>query len=481
METKHRSLKTLSFVAYLLVFIALPLQAIVASQALAASTDQAPPSFADLADKVKHSVVNISTTKVIKGHAVNPFSDPDSPFREFFGDEFFKRFFGDKPKGTMKTSSLGSGVVINSDGTILTNNHVVEKADEIKIKLDDGKEYDAKILGRDPKTDLALIQAKPDKDFPQPARLGDSDAIRIGDWIMAVGNPFGLGHTVTVGIISAKGRVIGAGPYDDFLQTDAAINPGNSGGPLFNMNGEVVGINTAIVAQGQGIGFAIPINLGKELLPQLKTGKVIRGWLGVMIQNITPEMAESFNLKDTEGALVGDVLEDTPAEKAGIKRGDVIVKVDDKKIENAAMLSRLVASIAPETKVIMTVIRDGKEKNIEVEIGTMPGGETTEEQAKTESAWGITAQNVTPEMARKFEWDEGEKGVIITEVEPDSPAEEGKLKPGDLIKEINRRKIQNLRDYKETMGKVTKEESLLLLIKRGKNTFYTVLKSEGTE
>ncbi|MBW1669168.1 MAG: trypsin-like peptidase domain-containing protein, partial [Deltaproteobacteria bacterium] len=248
-----------------------------------------PASFADLADKVKRSVVNISTTQVIKGSPLQPFFGPNTPFKFFFGDEFFKHFFGNIPQGEMKTHALGSGFVISRDGFILTNNHVIEKATEIKVRLDSGKEYKAKIVGKDPKTDLALLRVIPDTSFPKPVQMGDSDLIRVGDWVMAVGNPFGLGQTVTTGIISAKGRIIGAGPYDDFLQTDAAINPGNSGGPLFNMKGEVIGINTAIIAQGQNIGFAIPINIAKELLPQLKTGKVIRGWLGVMIQDITPE------------------------------------------------------------------------------------------------------------------------------------------------------------------------------------------------
>ena len=248
-------------------------------------------------------MVNISTTQTLKENPMAPFLGPNSPFRDFFGDEF-KRFFGDVPQGQMKTHALGSGFIIDEDGLILTNNHVVEKADEIKIKTIDGNEYDAKVVGRDPKTDIALLQIKVKGKLPKPAKLGDSEAIRVGDWVIAVGNPFGLGNTVTAGIISAKGRVIGAGQYDDFLQTDAAINPGNSGGPLFNMNGEVVGINTAIVDQGQGIGFATPINMAKDILAQLKTGKVIRGWLGVMIQDLTPELAESFGAKETKGVVV---------------------------------------------------------------------------------------------------------------------------------------------------------------------------------
>lgn len=434
------------------------------------------PSLADLADQVKYSVVNISTTQVVKENPLQPFFSPHSPFREFFGDEFFKRFFGDGPYGEMKTHALGSGLIIDGEGHILTNNHVVEKADEINIKIENGKEYDAKVVGRDPKTDLALVRVTPDANFPKPARLGNSDTLRVGDWVMAVGNPFGLGHTVTAGIISAKGRVIGAGPYDDFLQTDAAINPGNSGGPLFNMSGEVVGINTAIVAQGQGIGFAIPMNLARDILTQLKAGKVVRGWLGVMIQDITPELAQSFNIQETKGVIVADVVPDGPADKAEIKRGDVVVKFNGKEVENSPSLSRMVAATPPNTSVTISVIRDGKPKEIKVTIGTMPD-ETAEAPAvKKESAWGLTAQNLTPELAQRFGWSENEKGVVISGIQPGSPAAEAKLRPGDLIKEINRQKIQNLRDYKQVVDKVKKGESLLLLVKRGENTFYVALK-----
>ncbi len=440
-----------------------------------------PSSLSPLTEKVKHSVVNLSTTQVVRGGPFAPFFAPDSPFREFFGDEFFRRFFGDS---TMKTQALGSGVIISEDGYIVTNNHVVEKATEIKVKLDDGREFEAKVVGRDPKTDLALIKVKPAGRFPKPAKLGDSDNLNVGDWVIAVGNPFGLGHTVTVGIISAKGRVIGAGPYDDFLQTDAAINPGNSGGPLFNMDGEVVGINTAIIAQGQGIGFAIPINLVKALLPQLKQGKVVRGWLGVMIQDLNQELAKSFNLSSSEGALISEVMENSPAEKAGIQRGDVVLRFNGNPVKDARSLSRLVAQTQPGTKVKVTVLRGGQEKNIDVIVGQMPesvAGLQEDVGEKEEVSWGISVQDLTPDLKRHMNLPQGETGVLVTWVEPNSPAEEAGIKRGDIIKEVNREPIANLQDYRKALSKHPKDQGLLLLIKRGKATSYYVIKPKGKE
>ena len=322
-----------------------------------------------------------------------------------------------------------------------------------------------------------MIKVKPDADFPKAAQLGDSDAMRVGDWVMAVGNPFGLGHTVTAGIISAKGRVIGAGPYDDFLQTDAAINPGNSGGPLFNMDAQVVGLNTAIVAQGQGIGFAIPVNVAKDILPQLKSGKVIRGWLGVMIQDITPELAESFGVKETKGVIVADVVKDGPADSAGIKRGDLVTALNGKEVENAHALSRFVASAPPGTSINLRLLRDGKSRDIKVTAGSMPDETAPEKEEKKQSMWGLTVQNITPELAQRFGWDENERGVVISEVQPGSPAGESRLRPGDLIKEVNRQKIQNVRDYNQSVDKVKSGESILLLVKRGQNTFYVAMKA----
>jgi serine protease Do len=459
----------------LMSVIALILTVEYGHAAQAYSNPATPASFADLADKVKGSVVNISTTQVVEGNPLMPFLGPGSPFGGFFGPNLPKEFFGNNPHAKMKTHALGSGFIISREGLILTNNHVVEKATEIKIKLQTGKEYDAKLVGRDPKTDLALIQVSPDTDFAQPVILGDSDALRVGDWVMAVGNPFGLGHTVTTGIISAKSRILGAGPYDDFLQTDAAINPGNSGGPLFNMQGQVIGINTAIIAQGQGIGFAIPINMAKELLPQLKTGKIVRGWLGVMIQDITPELAKSFGLMHSNGVLVSDVVKDSPADKAGLLSGDVILRFDGKEIENAHKLSQLVAETAPNTLIKIGLLRNGKEKTLSLKIGTMPEEAQKSISPQKENDWGMTVQELTPQLAQQLDLKPGTTGVVISDISEGSPAAEAGLRPGDLITEVNRTAILNLSDYQRALQQVKTGENLLLLVKRTGGSFYTVL------
>jgi serine protease Do len=434
-----------------------------------------PVSFADLADKVKGAVVNISTTQEVEGNPLMPFLGPDSPFGDFFGHNLPKEFFGNRPQGKMKTHALGSGFIISKEGLIITNNHVVEKATEIKIKLQTGKEYDAKLVGRDPKTDLALIQVAPDKDFPKPEVLGDSDVMRVGDRVMAVGNPFGLGHTVTTGIISAKSRILGAGPYDDFLQTDAAINPGNSGGPLFNMDGKVIGINTAIVAQGQGIGFAIPVNMAKELLPQLKKGKIVRGWIGIMIQDITPELAKSFGIKTAKGVLISDVVKGSPAEKAGLMRGDVILRFEDKEIENAHRLSQLAAATPPDTMAKIDLLRNGKAETISLKVGTMPQEEQKIISPEEKSDWGMMVQELTPQLAQQLGLDPGTSGVVISNIKDGSPAAEARLRPGDLITEVNRTAVKNLNDYQQALQKLKKGDQLLLLIKRAAGSFYTVL------
>ncbi len=437
--------------------------------------------LADLAEKIKHSVVNLSATKMIDVGGPRAYMDKDNPLRDFLGDEFFNRFFGNMPHTERKANALGSGFIISSDGLIMTNYHVVSRAEEITVRLENGKEYDAKVVGSDSKTDLALIRIKPDKGFPDPVKLGDSQAMRVGEEVMAVGNPFGLGHTVTAGIISATDRVIGAGPYDDFLQTDAAINPGNSGGPLVNMAGEVIGLNTAIVAQGQGIGFAIPINLVAELLPQLKSGKVVRGWLGVVIQNVTQPLADAFNLKNTEGILVSDVTKDSPAASAGIERGDVITGFNGQDVKDAHELSRMVASTKPGTVITLMVTREGKTRKIPVTLGTLEESPAEVKQpaqeTQPEATWGMAVQTLTPELARRLGLNPDEKGVLVVQVEPDSPASKAGVKEGDVIKEVNRQAVENSGDFKQqTLEK--KNGNLLLLVQRGEGSTYLVLKKE---
>ena len=440
-----------------------------------------PDSFAELAAKQAHVAVNISTTKIVKSmQRLSPFQSRE--FKDFFGDEFFRHFFGQKPNQEMKQRSLGSGVVVSGDGYILTNNHVVADADEILITLSDKKKYEAQIIGRDPKTDIALIKIKTENTIPF-ARLGDSDKLMVGDWVVAIGNPFGLGSTVTAGIVSAKGRIIGAGPYDNFIQTDASINPGNSGGPLFNLDGEVVGINTAIFTQSGGnvgIGFAIPINMAKSVIPQLKEkGKVTRGWLGVVIQTITPEIKEKFGLKTTQGTLIGEVSKDSPAEKGGLKRGDVIISFDGKRVKDMNNLPPMVAATPVGKKVEIIVIRKGKEKQLTVKLGELEGETRVAAGAipEIEESYGLSVQELTPEIAEALSL-KGEKGVVVSGVTGGSPASEAGLQRGDLIQEIENEPVENVDAYKRIMRKSASKKQILMVIRHRGHTRYVVLKKE---
>ncbi|MGD0210738.1 MAG: Do family serine endopeptidase, partial [Desulfomonilia bacterium] len=318
------------------------------------------PSFSSLAKEVTPTVVNIRTTKNLANKDIYRKFEPPPGYDEWF-DDFFKKFFNNIPEQDLQQRSLGSGFIISADGYVLTNNHVVTGADEIFVSLADKEEFKAKVVGTDDKTDIALIKITAEKyNFPV-AVLGDSDALEIGEWVIAIGNPFGFGHTLTQGIVSAKSRVIGAGPYDNFIQTDAAINPGNSGGPLMNMQGQVVGINTAIVASGQGIGFATPINMAKEILSELKDkGEVARGWLGVAIQEVTPEIARAVGMKEPKGAMVTTVYAGDPADKAGIKPGDIILKINSQEVTDSRSLTRMIGSLKPDVKITITVWRDSR-------------------------------------------------------------------------------------------------------------------------
>lgn len=426
-----------------------------------------PASFKEVADKVKESVVNISTVTVIK--QANPFyNDP------FFDDDFLYRFFG-IPKGTFKKRSLGSGVIISADGYILTNNHVVEKADEITVKLYNQKEYKAKIIGKDKETDLAII--KINTNGLKAAQIGDSDKIEVGDWVIAVGSPFGLEQTVTQGIISAKGRIIGAGPYDDFLQTDAAINPGNSGGPLINLNGEVIGINTAITSRSggyEGVGFAIPINMAKKVYGDIiQKGKVVRGWLGVAIQDLTPELSKYF--KVNEGVLVSQVFTNGPAKKAGLMRGDVIVEFDGKKIKKYRELQSIVASTPVNKTVNVKIIRKGKEQNLKIKVGERNPEAVLEpekpEITQSENNLGIVAVDITEDIASQYGLSKGE-GVVVISVDRGSSAEDAGIMRGDIIHEINGRQIKNVSDFNEAVKTVEKNKQVVVLIERGNSMLY---------
>ena len=447
-----------------------------ASASVVSETPMIPANFTDLARMVRPGVVNIQVVKKVKNvdfgfHKFrgNPFGD-QNPFGDFFGP-----FSEGNPPREYKQQGVGSGFIMNKEGYILTNNHVVEDADQIKVKLANGKEYDGKVVGRDPKTDLALVKINGASDL-HPLHLGNSDDLKVGSWVVAVGSPFGLEQTVTAGIISAKGRVIGSGPYDNFIQTDASINPGNSGGPLINMNGEVVGVNTAIIAEGKGIGFAIPINMAKEIAPQLQErGHVTRGWLGVSIQGITPELAKSLSLKENKGALVAQVVAGSPAEKAGIEQGDVIVEFGGKEVADSKDLPLIVATTPVGKDVTVKLLRNGQVTARQVKVGEMEekGAKVSSVPASHKSL-GITVQNLTPEIARQLGLKK-ETGVVVAGLEPGSPAEEAGIQTGDVIQQINRKPVKNVDDFLQKVETAKNQDSILLLLQRGQNNLFAAV------
>ena len=446
----------------------------VSTGSTVSETPMVPANFSELAEKVRPGVVNIQVVKKVKNIGFgfpnfpgNPFGDKN-PFGDFFGP-----FSEENPPRGFEQRGVGSGFVMSREGYILTNNHMVEDADQIKVKLANGKEYDGKVIGRDPKTDLALMKVEGSSDL-HPLTLGNSDDLKVGSWVVAIGSPFGLEQTVTAGIVSAKGRVIGSGPYDNFIQTDASINPGNSGGPLINMRGEVIGINTAIIASGQGIGFAIPINMAKEIVPQLQEkGHVIRGWLGVGIQEVTPELAKLFDLKEKKGALVAQVISGSPAEKAGIEQGDVIVEFDGKEVVDSKDLPRIVASTSVGKAVTIKLSRNGKVLERQVKVGEM---EEKVEVAKAPShkSLGITVQNLTPEIAKGLGL-EKETGVVVTRVEAGSPAANAGIQIGDVIREVNRKPVKDVEDFVQKIEKTRVQDSVLLLLQRGQNNLFAAI------
>jgi len=439
----------------------------------------APGSFSHLVKEAAPSVVYISTVKVIKGKRMfsHPYGGPSGPEDPF--KEFFERFFGDQAPSDFKQRGLGSGFIIDEDGFILTNNHVVEKTDEIRVTLADEREFSAKIIGRDPKTDLALIRIEADQPL-KPLPFGDSDKLEVGDWVVAIGNPYGLDNTVTAGIVSSKYRNIGAGPYDNFIQTDASINRGNSGGPLLNTAGEVVGINTAIFSQSGGsigIGFAIPVNIAKDLLPQLKKGKVVRGWLGVVIQKITPELKDKLKLNDEKGALVAGVTDRSPAHEAGIKCGDVIVSFDGKEIAEMKDLPYIVGSTPVGKNVTVEVIRKGRKKAFQIKVAELEEERKPREIDEPETELGMFVEELTPQLARNFGLSE-KSGLVVVRVEDNSPAEEAGLRPGDLIMEVDQITVKDLEEFYKKIQDYKEGDTILFLVKRDDMTLYLTLKIE---
>jgi len=430
-------------------------------------------TFAKVAEVIKPAVININT--------VSRSGPPGrTQFEEFFGDEFFRRFFGETPE-RIPQRSLGSGVIIDPSGVALTNAHVVERATEIEVITLDGSKHKAKVVGIDKKTDLAVLRLDDGKkQFPY-ARLGDSDRVQVGDWVIAVGSPFGLQSTVTAGIISAKARQIGQGPFDDFLQTDAAINPGNSGGPLVNMQGEVVGINTAIVAGGSGIGFAIPATMAKRIYTELLAkGKVSRGWLGVSIQPLTPELAKSFGARSEKGVLISDVVPDSPAAKAGVQPGDILLEFEGKKMEGPGDLQRAVGLTNPGTSAKVKIWRDQAEKTLELKIGEAPDDPRAARGgpgAPSRSTLGLEVRPVTPELARQLNLKSAE-GVVVARVEDGGAAAEAGVQRGDVIREINRQKVRSMSDFERITKDVKEGDRLTLLLQRGPMSLYVAFTVE---
>ncbi len=452
---------------------------------IGSATGAVPHDFADLTEKLGPTVVNVYTTQTVEvSSGAHQFSLPDQmeipePFRRFFGLPEAPGQQRQAPKREMKRTSLGSGVIVTSDGYILTNNHVVEDSDEINVTLSTFEEYEATIIGRDPKSDVALIKINPKADLPFVS-FGNSDKLRVGEWVIAIGNPFGLQQTVTAGIVSAKGRSINNESYGNFIQTDASINPGNSGGPLFNLEGEMVGLNTAIFSStggNIGIGFAIPVNMAKNVFAQLKDdGKVTRGWLGVMIQQVTADLAEKFSLERPIGALIGQVVPDSPADKAGLKAGDVIISYNGREVSQMSMLPAMVANTNIGEKASLVLIRDGNEQTLTVEIGKLDEEETVlaDTATGTSKKLGMTVQELTPKIAESLGIKE-DHGLIVTDVAPGSAAAEAGVQRGDIILEINREKIDNVAQYLKALQETKDNKSLLLLIQRDQQTRFVVI------
>jgi serine protease Do len=451
-----------------------------------ASTPMSGFNFAKIAEEEKKFVVNINTTKNFKRRMPQLPRGPRGQM-PFGGEEdFFNHFFGQMPDRELKQQSLGSGFIVDKEGYILTNNHVVDGADGIRVTLLDGRSYDAEVKGRDAKTDIALIKIKPENGLPV-ATLGDSDALLVGEWVIAIGNPFGFGHTVTAGIVSAKDRTIGAGPYDSFIQTDASINPGNSGGPLLNARGEVVGINSAIIASGQGLGFAIPVNMARSVMEQLRDkGSVTRGWLGVQIQPLTPELRESLKLAAEGGALIAGVVKGDPADKAGLKAGDVVLEFDGRAVHSDRDLVSIVGNTPVGRKAAVKLVRDGKSLSLDIKVAKRSedkdevAAEDEDEPSVKETGKariGLQVQDVTKEIAERLGLDDT-TGALVAEVLDGSPADRAGIERGDVIVEANRRPVESAAAFTKAVRATEPGKSVLLLVRNGRGTRFVAVKPE---
>ncbi|MBI5039525.1 MAG: DegQ family serine endoprotease [Nitrospirae bacterium] len=447
-----------------------------------AAAEQLSRAFTTAAEQVNPSVVTIFTETEIRGQ--QPFMG--SPFEQFFGEAPFNQFFQGQPpqgqgQGKSRQMGLGSGVIVDADGIILTNNHVVDGADDIKVKLMDGREFEARVKGRDPQTDLAVLTIKA-KDL-QPIRMGNSDQARVGEWVLAIGSPFDpqLEHTVTAGIISGKGRSgIGISRYEDYIQTDAAINPGNSGGALINLRGELIGINTAIATPtggNAGVGFAVPATLARKVMEDIvEKGKVERGWLGVYIQDITPEMANALKLNSANGVIVSKVQADSPAEKAGLKEEDVISRFNAKEVHNSVELSTWIAGTHAGTSVTLNVLRDGEPMDLTVKLGELtPEMQPLAEGKNTEFTLGLKVSNMTPELSQRYQLPEKEGGVVVTGVDPNGLAAEKGFSEGDLILKINRQKVHSTEDFNKAIKEARPGEGLLFYLHRHEGNLFLAL------
>src|SRR5947209_412921 len=428
-------------------------------------------AFTTVADRVTPAVVNVSTVP-----RKQPAEEAPERFREFFGEEFYERFFRRRPRE--ETRASGSGVIVDAKGYVLTNNHVIENAQDITVRLSDGRKFTAKLVGRDPKTDLAVLKVDAPALLPV-AELGDSDQLRVGQWAIAIGNPFGLDRTVTVGIVSATARNrVGVATYENFIQTDASINPGNSGGPLLNLDGKVIGINTAIVAAGQGIGFSIPINEAKAVMAQLiARGRVVRGWLGVVIQDVTDELASSFGVREREGVLVADVMKGGPAEAAGLRPGDVVVELNGTRIHEVPDLQRHIANVAPGQRVRLGVVREGAPQRITVTVAEMPGEEPTPAAQAGSEGFGLQVEALAPGAAERLNLPVSQ-GVLVVDVAAGGPADRAGLRRGDIILEVARQPVADAQSFGQALAAVAPGEAALLYVHRpggGGRNQYVVL------